>query len=299
VTVVSGKKQRLTFIECSNDINAMIDVAKVADLALVLVDASFGFEMEIFEFLNICQVHGFPKIMGVLTHLDSFKNAKALQQTKKRMKHRFWKEVYQGAKLFYLSGMVRDEYQRTEVHNLGRFISVMKFRPLTWREAHPYLLADRMEDLTDPEDVRLNAKCDRDVSLYGYVRGTNLRQASSVHIPGCGDFRLADVSFLPDPCPLPETIKKKRRTLQEKDKSLYAPMSGVSGVVYDKDAVYIDLGGSHSHKEKNTSVQKCDLKRDHKVNIQKFKIKCHLSDMTSLRYLHNQSNQSCRQPVLG
>jgi ribosome biogenesis protein BMS1 len=56
VTIVSGKKRRLTFIECSNDVNMMIDVAKVADLVLILIDASFGFEMEVFEFLNICQV---------------------------------------------------------------------------------------------------------------------------------------------------------------------------------------------------------------------------------------------------
>ena len=62
---------------------------------LLLVDASFGFEMEIFEFLNICQVHGFPRIMGVLTHLDHFQQNKHLQKTKKRMKHRFWTEVYQ------------------------------------------------------------------------------------------------------------------------------------------------------------------------------------------------------------
>lgn len=34
----------------------MVDIAKVADLVLLLIDASFGFEMEIFEFLNICQV---------------------------------------------------------------------------------------------------------------------------------------------------------------------------------------------------------------------------------------------------
>ena len=58
VTVVSGKKQRLTFIECPNDVNYMIDIAKVADLVLLLIDASFGFEMEIFEFLNIAQVCG-------------------------------------------------------------------------------------------------------------------------------------------------------------------------------------------------------------------------------------------------
>ena len=128
-------------MECNNDINSMIDLAKVADLVstimsdthklnpfceliqllkkcyetttcniltlciiycflvcvqvLLLVDASFGFEMETFEFLNICQVHGFPKIMGVLTHLDAFKDNKQMRKTKKRLKHRFWTEVYQ------------------------------------------------------------------------------------------------------------------------------------------------------------------------------------------------------------
>ena len=29
---VSGKKRRLTIIECNNDINCMIDIAKIADL---------------------------------------------------------------------------------------------------------------------------------------------------------------------------------------------------------------------------------------------------------------------------
>ncbi len=47
---------------------------------------SFGFEMETFEFLNILQAHGFPKILGVLTHLDKFKDNKRLRKTKKRLK---------------------------------------------------------------------------------------------------------------------------------------------------------------------------------------------------------------------
>jgi len=110
---------------------------------LLLIDASYGFEMETFEFLHICQVHGMPRIMGVLTHLDVFKNAKSLKKTKKILKHRFWTEVYDGAKLFYLSGIVQDQYMKNEIRNLARFISVMKFRPLVFRAAHPYVLADR------------------------------------------------------------------------------------------------------------------------------------------------------------
>uniref|UniRef100_H3CL36 BMS1 ribosome biogenesis factor n=1 Tax=Tetraodon nigroviridis TaxID=99883 RepID=H3CL36_TETNG len=249
VTVVSGKTRRLTFVECNNDINTMIDLAKVADLVLMLIDASFGFEMETFEFLNICQVHGFPRIMGVLTHLDSFKNNKTLRKTKKNLKHRFWTEVYQGAKLFYLSGMVYGEYQTQEVKNLGRFITVMKVHPLVWQTCHPYVLADRMEDLTDPERLRTDPKSDRTVSLYGYLRGTHIKNQGQVHIPGVGDFQVTDINFLPDPCPLPDAQKK--RALNEKERLLYAPMAGVGGLVYDKDAVYIDLPANHINQQED------------------------------------------------
>jgi ribosome biogenesis protein BMS1 len=245
VTVVTGKSRRVTFYECPNDLNSMIDTAKVADLVLLMIDASFGFEMETFEFLNICQVHGFPRIMGVLTHMDSFKNPKALKKTKKKLKHRFWTEIYQGAKLFYLTGLVGNEYRRNEIHNLARFISVMKFKDLGFRLSHPFVVCDRMEDLTPPDLIRQNDKCDRNVCLYGYVRGSALKNKANVHIPGVGDFVLQDVSMLADPCPLPD--KEKKRTLDDRERLVYAPFSGVGGIIYDKDAVYIELGGSHSH----------------------------------------------------
>lgn len=43
------------------------------------------------------QVHGFPRVMGVLTHLDGFRNDDKLKKVKKTLKHRFWTEIYQGA----------------------------------------------------------------------------------------------------------------------------------------------------------------------------------------------------------
>ena len=96
-------------------------ILQVADLVLVLVDGHFGFEMETFELLNVLQVgdsfaralhsaltsvhavrapllgarwtdipalkvHGFPKVMGILTHLDQFTNTKQLKKTKKQLK---------------------------------------------------------------------------------------------------------------------------------------------------------------------------------------------------------------------
>ncbi|KAH0905795.1 hypothetical protein HID58_037622 [Brassica napus] len=239
ITIVQGKKKRIQFVECPNDINGMIDCAKVADLAILLIDGSYGFEMETFEFLNIMQVHGFPKVMGVLTHLDKFKDVKKLRKTKQRLKHRFWTEIYNGAKLFYLSGLIHGKYSQREVLNLSRFISVIKFHPLSWRTSHPYVLADRLEDVTPPEKIQMDKKCDRNITLYGYLRGCNLKKGMKVHIAGVGDYSLAGVTALPDPCPLPSAAKKKG--LRDREKLFYAPMSGIGDLLYDKDAVYINI----------------------------------------------------------
>lgn len=131
---ISGKHRRLVFNECPNDVNAMIDAAKTADLVLLLVDASFGFEMVccsrvMYTFADWARKHSSFWIFS--NHMDSRASWESwriwmplrrtngtyrvlsltqpltirLRKTKKRMKHRFWTEIYDGAKLFYLSGL--------------------------------------------------------------------------------------------------------------------------------------------------------------------------------------------------
>ena len=50
--------------------------------------------------------------------------------------------------------------------------------------------------------------------------------------------------------------KAKKKSLDEREKIIYAPFSGVGGIVYDKDAVYIDLGGSHHQNKGNKTKVK-------------------------------------------
>ncbi|KAH9826073.1 Ribosome biogenesis protein bms1 [Teratosphaeria destructans] len=253
ITVVTSKRRRLTFIECpAESLASAIDTAKVVDIVLLMIDGNYGFEMETMEFLSVLSSTGMPgNILGILTHLDLFRKQDALKAQKKRLKHRFWSELYQGAKLFYLSGVINGRYPDREVLNLSRFLSVMKNpRPLVWRNSHPYALADRFLDVTPPTLVEENPKCDRTVALYGYLRGTNFPSHDArVHVPGVGDLTVAQVESLPDPCPTPYFEQaqekaegtKKRRKLGEKQKVIYAPMSDVGGVLIDKDAVYIDV----------------------------------------------------------
>lgn len=250
ITVVISKKQRLTFVECPNQLEAMIDIAKVADIVLLMIDGNYGFEMETMEFLNILAATGMPgNVFGILTHLDLFRKPQALKDAKKRLKRRLWTELYQGAHLFYLSGVMNGRYPDREIHNLSRFLSVMKNpRPLVWRNSHPYTIIDSFRDITHPSNIEKDPKCDRSVVLSGYLRGTNFAaQGQRVHVAGLGDFTVANMELLPDPCPTPSmeqalakmTGKTGRRRLDEKEKKMHAPMSDRSGLKIDGDAIWI------------------------------------------------------------
>jgi len=245
VTCVTGKNRRITFFEAPRDVSAQLDMAKVADLVLLMIDASFGFEMETFEFINILQQHGFPKVIGVLTHLDKFKENKTIRRVKKTMKRRFWQEIYDGAKLFYLSGLQYGRYNKTECTNLARFISVSKSPILSWRQTHPYVVGQRIE-----EDQQEDPLAPRTVHIYGYVYGARMREGQNVHFCGVGDFPIAAISEYTDPCPAPkrddgQEHKKNNatalRTLQQKHRCLYAPGCDVGNVKMDKDALYINV----------------------------------------------------------
>lgn len=255
ITLVAGRKKRLTFLEVGPDLPSMIDAAKIADLVLLVIDASYGFEMETFEFLNIAAVHGMPKIIAVLTHLDSIADGSQARRAKKTLKDRIWGELYNGAKVFYLSGITTTgDYLSREILNLARFISVSKQPFLRWRADHPYLLADRVEDITAKS---LPDSADRTVAIYGYIRGAPVRPKAGewqIHLAGVSDLIADNVEALPDPCPPPEVkpakasqsqgsgAQKKPRKLSERERVVHAPMAPeIDGISYDRDAIYINL----------------------------------------------------------
>jgi ribosome biogenesis protein BMS1 len=89
--------------------------------------------------------------------------------------------------------------------------------------------------------VKANPQCDRDVSLFGYVRGTHLKPSMRIHLIGAGDFDIEGISAINDPCPLPahEDLNKfKKSSLKKKDTLLYAPLANVGRVQMDQDGEY-------------------------------------------------------------
>jgi len=258
--VRTGKKQRITLVECPNDMNSMADLANVADIVLLTIDASIGLEMQTFEFLSLLQIKGFPRCMGVMTHVDTYKDNKHFKKMKKFFKRRFDDETTPEAKLFFTSGFKNHQYLHHDVNNIARFLSVILPRKTEWKKDHPHLLIDRLELLTD------GTVSDEDfvqVALFGYARGSTFFKQTGATLVGLGKKLLQDFKVVEDPCPplekptehvknedefegLPadETQKKKpnhSRTLELNQRLLYAPQSNVGVLAFDETGGYVTI----------------------------------------------------------
>jgi ribosome biogenesis protein BMS1 len=77
-----------------------------------------------------------------------------------------------------------------------------------------------------------------------------LKPGQKVHLIGVGDYNMAEVSKLPDPCPIP-CKDREQKSLKKKDALLFAPLSNVGAVSFDKDAIYIDIGRANYTKKEN------------------------------------------------
>ena len=242
ITVRNSKNQRLTFIECPNDISSLDDCSKIVDIAILLIDARVGFEMETFEFISLLKNHGFTQIVGVITHMDDFKKNKSLSKYKKQIKKRFLKDATDRSKLFYLFGIKNNLYIKLQLHTMARYLKVIKPSQPGFRINHPYVFCDRY-DLTFTKSTQDNDNDDVIVSLFGYVRGNHLNKNSLVHINGLGEYKIDYVTKIEDPCPIEMVSKngKIKRTLKKKDKNLYAPYSNINMLEYDRKSGYINI----------------------------------------------------------
>ena len=242
ITVRNSKNQRLTFIECPNDISSLDDCSKIVDVAILLIDARVGFEMETFEFISLLKNHGFTQIMGVITHMDDFKKNKSLSKYKKQIKKRFIKDATDKSKLFYLFGIKNNLYIKLQLHTMARYLKVIKPSQPGFRINHPYVFCDRY-DLTFTKSTQDNDNDDVIVSLFGYVRGNHLNKNSLVHINGLGEYKIDFLTKVEDPCPIEMMAKngKIKRTLKKKDKNLYAPYSNINMLEYDRKSGYINI----------------------------------------------------------
>eukprot|EP00746_Dinoflagellata_sp_MGD_P154651 gnl/MRDRNA2_/MRDRNA2_84957_c0_seq1.p1 gnl/MRDRNA2_/MRDRNA2_84957_c0~~gnl/MRDRNA2_/MRDRNA2_84957_c0_seq1.p1 ORF type:complete len:744 (-),score=-25.81 gnl/MRDRNA2_/MRDRNA2_84957_c0_seq1:52-2283(-) len=239
-------KRRLTFFECPEDIYGMIDCSKVADLVISIISGVSGFEMETFEFLGILRATGFPRVIGIITHLDSISKSTSLKTVKNRLKHRFWVDLYRAAKIFYLNNIVNGLYMKKDINNLTKFITFLHCRGLSWRKTHPYLLVDKVKDISDVNDVTHNPRTNHLIAFYGMLRGHKLRNLAKLHVAGIGDFELQKVLRLTDPYAVIHTLHLKKT-----NSSVLIPKNTSKGRVVKTETAFFQKNMHSNHTVKN------------------------------------------------
>ena len=216
----------------------LIDLAKIADVSLIMIDATVGLEIETFEYISMLKNHGSTCILGVLTHMDDLKQGKSLTKIKKQLKKRFQKDASDKAKLFYLYGLKHNLYVKLQMHNLARYLRVIKTVTSPFKQKYPYVVADRFEVRFDRNDSDKAL-----ASFFGYVRGNNFDIRTTIHFNGLGDFPISFVEPTDDPCPLEKIQKKGRRIkrLTKESRNIYAPYTNLNNIEFDKEAGYVNI----------------------------------------------------------
>ncbi|KAM3660878.1 pre-rRNA-processing protein TSR1 homolog [Ammospiza maritima maritima] len=196
-------KQRWRFVTAqAGDLHAVLDLAKVADSLLFILDPVDGWDSEGEHCLSCLFAQGLPSYALAVpggTDLPPKKRIDARKKLSKCIEKRFPE-----AKLFPLN-------TEQESSLLLRHLSSQKQRHLAFRARRAHLLA-RAAEFVPSQDSDLVGT----LKVSGFVRGQTLNVNSLVHIVGHGDFQLSQVDAPPDPLSLnPRVVKGQKRSQQD------------------------------------------------------------------------------------
>ncbi|XP_068765487.1 pre-rRNA-processing protein TSR1 homolog isoform X2 [Struthio camelus] len=171
-------KQRWRFVAAQpGDVHAVLDLAKVADSLLFLLDPVDGWDSTGEHCLSCLFAQGLPSYaLAVLggTDLPPKKRIDAKKKLAKAIEKRFPE-----AKLFPLN-------TEQECSLLLRHLGAQKQRHLAFRDRRAHLLAYAAEFVPSQESDLVGT-----LKVSGFVRGQTLSVNSLVHIVGHGDFQMS------------------------------------------------------------------------------------------------------------
>jgi pre-rRNA-processing protein TSR1 len=239
--VAKSLKQRLTLVvENDGSEQRISDVAKVADILMLVVDCSQGVQEAIRdlntagdvdcddddddggashvsgttwfndvglcvtdttrELISILNAQGLPTVTVVLQGLESFANQKKKLKTIK-VHRRYFQSVFgDDVKIFA-------HESDSDIQTLLRTLSVLHLRKLKWREFRPYLVVEEVLHSGDSIEVR------------GYLHGNNLSANQLLHITDHGTFQMDSITDCGDPHPLTRSAGAASGSIEQSDEA--------------------------------------------------------------------------------
>ncbi|KAG9485824.1 hypothetical protein GDO78_008743 [Eleutherodactylus coqui] len=197
--LVSPKmKQRWCFVQANkDDLHSLLDLAKVADTLLFVVDPQEGWDSYGDYCLSCLFAQGLPSFALAVQGMNDIP-IKKRNDTKKHLS-KVMEKRFPDAKLCHV-----DTAQEAAL--LLRQISTQKQRHLAFRERRSYMLAHRVTFQPSDESSLVGT-----LKVSGYVRGQELNVNRLIHIVGHGDFEMSQIDAPPDPYPLNPRVHKTKK----------------------------------------------------------------------------------------
>eukprot|EP00123_Amoebidium_parasiticum_P013947 comp22240_c0_seq1/m.32807 comp22240_c0_seq1/g.32807 ORF comp22240_c0_seq1/g.32807 comp22240_c0_seq1/m.32807 type:complete len:819 (-) comp22240_c0_seq1:143-2599(-) len=194
ITCVAQRlKTRMTILEAPRDVLGVLDVVKAADVVVFVVSCEESPD----EFgdlaLSCCKALGLPAIAFVAQGLESIPGKRKAEVKKALLKYVTF-NFPEEEKVFGVD-------TENEGIVLLRHLSTKRREHASWREIHPFLLADTVNYV--PADQEKGT-----LEVTGYLRGANMNPNWLVHVPNCGDFQIEKIMAETDPNPLTKRKQK-------------------------------------------------------------------------------------------
>jgi len=194
-------KQRATFVEAPRDLLAMLDVCKTADLMLCVFGPEVSLERPCFDepgykALTALKMQGIPSVVGLMHGFPTLAPKKVVDA--KKLVQRYFQSEFINEKI--LCGDTPEEAK-----SLVRVLGNVTPKPLKWRINRGYMLVDKAE-YNDEKKM---------IAMTGYIRGSGITETHLVHLTGFGDYQVARIQTMADPCSIAHSTPDEFRDTKE------------------------------------------------------------------------------------
>eukprot|EP01129_Flabellula_baltica_P006023 TRINITY_DN221_c0_g1_i1.p1 TRINITY_DN221_c0_g1~~TRINITY_DN221_c0_g1_i1.p1 ORF type:complete len:744 (+),score=202.91 TRINITY_DN221_c0_g1_i1:52-2283(+) len=219
-------RSHLSFFKINNrDILATMDIVKVADVLLFVVDVEEGIDSTGELLMSYIRAQGIPTVMFIMQGLGN------IPAKKQRAAQNY---VTKECQDLVNDGEVKVLPLEKESDGLQvlRFVSQIKLKDLNWRSSRPYMLVDEV-DFQQYDNSSFGT-----LKLTGYLRGNKLDPNNLVVIPDYGEFQLEsvvlhtktsdhqmgeDIVFNPDPSKIQTLARENIPDFDEMDQTWPTP----------------------------------------------------------------------------
>lgn len=252
-TWVDRYGRNVLFMPATTDMLTALDICKLADLVLFVLDVNQDIEPDAHNLLKVVEAQGITNAMFAVQQgehkIPDNKLNKRLSEVKAQAEHYFPD----------LEKIIMTD-NKNDCSLAVRKICTGTTKGIRWRDARSWMLIDGVEwQSAAGNDVA-------DIVLQGVVRGKNLSPDRLVHVPGWGEYQIVKITEVPkkahkrkaDQMAMEEDVRTHAPTADQDDLAELAPesveMQDTHSVVARSQQKGVLLDDHHYFSDDNSHV---------------------------------------------